>query len=361
VKDFNHFFQAFFFESYFFETKGAYYLVIHTISSYICRWSVEEHTFKLSLGKQSRGMSISKFKYFIPLIMWLLLLSCSKETVLIPDNSPASSFNISRLKIENYVNRLYIDIIGREPLREELLADVNMLQDSALSREVRLEIIRKLMNDDSFREEEGSYKAAFVLNLYNLAKVRCLEGVSDEEIQSEIGIARFGALRDSLDENWNAYFSKLEQIRRYQSMLDSKQLLFEGDIAYHQVFSFAIDNGIYDRINMNTFNFVRAAFDELLWRLPTEQEFQTSFRMIEFSESAVLFGLSGSDKSEFIQILTESAGMMEGMIIWAFQTLLNRQPSPAETYTLLSPYIQNRDIKFVYEEILVTDEYANFR
>jgi len=295
------------------------------------------------------------------LVIIISLLSCSKETLVIPDNNPASNFNISRLKIENYVNRIYIDIIGREPLVGERSEEVAFLQDSSLSRSARLQIIEKLMTDESFKEEEGSYKAAFTLNLYNLAKVRCLEGVSDDEIHSRIGIARFGALRDSLEGNWNGYYEKLESIRKYESMLNSLDLLFQEDIDYHQVFAFAIDNGIYDQINMNTFNFVRAVFDELLWRLPTDQEFESSFRMIEFSESALLFGRSGSDKQDFINILTESHGMMEGMIIWAYQTLLNRPPTPQEIVTLLPEYIQNRDIKYIYSEILVTDEYANFR
>lgn len=291
----------------------------------------------------------------------LMTMSCTKDTIIVPDNDPASTFNISKLKIENYVNRLYIDILGREPLNIELGPEVSFLQDSSLSRTARLQIIEKLMNDDTFREEEGSYKEAFTLNLYNLAKVRCLEGVSDEEIQRDIGIARSGATVDSLEGNMDGYFSKLEQIRRYESLLDSRLLLQSGDISFHQLFAFAVDNGIYDRINMNTFNFVRAVFDELYWRLPTQQEFDASFNMIEFNEVDILLGKSGSDKQDFINIITEAPGMMEGMIIWAYQVLLNRAPTPQEMVTLLPTYIQNRDIKYIYSEILVTDEYANFR
>lgn len=302
-----------------------------------------------------------KTVYFIFLLVIILFAGCQKEVNLIPDNEPLSTFNISKIKIENYVNRLYIDIIGREPLNDELADEVLFLQDSSLSRSARLAIIQKLMTDDSFKEEEESYKAAFILNLYNLAKVRCLEGVSDEAINSQIGIAKFGATRDSLEENWDGYFRKLETIRKYQSFLDTQQELYEGNIQYHELFAFAINNGIYDEINMNTFNFVRAAFDELLWRLPTEQEFEAAFQMIEFNESSILFGQSGSDKQNFIDIIIQSTGMLEGMIIWAYQTMLNRQPTPEEVITLLPRYAEEKDIKYILEEILLTDEYANFR
>ena len=65
-----------------------------------------------------------------------------------------------------------------------------------------------------------------------------------------------------------------------------------------------IDNPIYDVINMNTFNFVRSTFDQLLWRLPTAQEFDNGFAMIEFNQTAELFGYSGSDKNDYIPVQT---------------------------------------------------------
>jgi len=122
-----------------------------------------------------------------------------------------------------------------------------------------------------------------------------------------------------------------------------------------------IDNGIYDIINMNTFNFVRATFDQLVWRLPTAQEFDHSFNMIQFNQTEELFGLLGSDKNDYVRILTESNEMYEGMLIWCYQVFLSRPPTPGEVVTLLPVYIQSRDINWVIAQILVTDEYANFR
>ena len=292
----------------------------------------------------------------------LTLSSCEKsETVIISDNEPVSSFNISRIKIENYVQRIYIDIIGREPLEEEMIENVARLQNDSLRRETRMDIITHLMTDETPRDGDGSYKAAFVLNLYNLAKIRCLEGVADSEINQQIGIAKFGALRDSLDGNWDGYYRRLETIRKYQAVLNSQHQFFDGKIGFHQMFGAMINNGIYDIINMNTFNFVRAAFDELLWRLPTEQEFDASFFMIENEEPRQLFGKIGSNKEDFVDILIHSPAMFEGLIIWAFQIYLNRAPSPAEIITFLPDFLRDKDINYIISEIMVTDEYANFR
>jgi hypothetical protein len=290
-----------------------------------------------------------------------MTLSCTtEELVVIDGNTPYSTFNISDIKIENYVNRLYIDIIGREPLDDELVLEVERLKAGGLKRETRDSIIQKLMTDTTFRENEFSYKAAFVQNLYNLAKVRCLEGVADSEIQLKIGILKFGALQDSLEGNWDAFYQKQNEIRRNQGALDSRQAFYDGLITYHQMYAFMIDNGIYDVINMNTFNFVRSTFDQLVWRLPTSQEFDSGFNMIEFNQTTELFGSLGSDKNDYIRILTESNEMLEGMLIWTYQVLLSRPPKAAEVVTLLPTYIGTRDINWIFAQILVTDEYANF-
>lgn len=290
-----------------------------------------------------------------------LNLTCTKETVVIDGKDPYSTFNISDIKIENYVNRLFIDIIGREPLDVELDDEVQRLKDGGLKREVRDSIIYMLMTDTTYRENEFSYKAAYAQNLYNLAKVRCLEGASDEDIQLIIGILEFAALIDSLEGNWDGYYEKQNEIRRNKAVLESLDALYDGLIGYHQIYAFMVDNGLYDDINMNTFNFVRATFDQLLWRLPTEQEFEHSFNMIEYNQTEELFGDLGSDKNDYIRLLTESNEMLEGMIIWTYQVFLSRPPAPEEVVTLLPEYITAKDMNWVIAQILVTDEYANFR
>lgn len=306
-------------------------------------------------------MMVNPAKTLFLFLLLATLCSCSKDTVVIDGNSPYSTFNVSNLKIENYINRLYIDLIGREPLDIELEAEFESLKTSDLSREVRDSLIFKLMSDTTFRENEFSYKAAYVQNLYNLAKVRCLEGASDEEIEDLLGIASFAAHVDSLEGNLDGYYTNLNEIRRFQAVIDSREAFYNGQIRYHQMYSFMIDNGVYDMINMNTFNFVRASFDELLWRLPTEQEFDEAFNMIEYNQTSELFGKLGSNKNEYISILTESNEMLEGMIIWAYQIFLSRPPTPGEVVSLFPTYRANKDINWVIAQIVVTDEYANFR
>jgi len=170
------------------------------------------------------GFVIRSSSFFL-LFLGLSLMSCSEELVVTDGNDPYSTFNISDLKIENYVNRLYIDIIGREPLDVELEATVKRLKAGSLKREVRDSIIYSLMTDTTYRENEFSYKAAFVQNLYNIAKVRCLEGASDADFELRIGILKNAALIDSLLGNLDGYYLAQYLIKLDEAVLESRQAL----------------------------------------------------------------------------------------------------------------------------------------
>lgn len=291
-----------------------------------------------------------------------LILSCdSRLEEIVPDNNSYSTTGISKIKIENYVNRLFIDLIGREPIDIEQTTEADSLNENNLSEESRLDLIYRLMTDTSFSINEGSYQAAFSLNLYLLAKIRCVEGVSDSEIvQLRLNPLYIQASEDSLSQNWEEYYKKLNEIRRYELLLRSSEDLRLGRIHYHEVYAFMIDNGLYDMFNMNAFNFIRASFDQLLFRLPTDQEYNQAFDMVEYELSAELLGELGNSKSDYINILINSVAMKEGMIRWAFQVFLQRPGTPAEIATLLEEYKVHENINHIIAKIVVTDEYANF-
>ena len=289
-------------------------------------------------------------------------VSCetSSEEV-ISGNDSFSVTGISKIKVENYVNRLFIDLIGREPTDIEQAIEADTLNENDLSEQARLDLIYRLMTDTTFSENEGSYQEAYSNNLYLLAKIRCLEGVSDGQIRSEILNPIYGsAFKDSLDENWDAYFEKLNEIRRFELLLSASDNLQRGVLKYHEVYAFMIDNGLYDMFNMNAFNFIRASFDQLFYRLPTEEEYEKAFYMVEKNLPNEFLGEMGNSKDDYIDILINSEAMKEGMIRWAFFVFLQRPGEPDEVATLLEDYKANNNINNIIAKIVVTDEYANF-
>lgn len=301
--------------------------------------------------------------YKLTFIFFILSLqfACDSPVVeVIPDNDSYSSTGISKIKIENYVNRLYIDIIGREPTDMEQSIEVDSLNENDLSEDIRLKLINRLMTDTTFSINEGSYHQAYCNNLYLLAKIRCLEGVSDFEINQILGIIKSSAQVDSVNQEWEDYYEKINEIRRYELVLNSSEHLRTGKLHYHQMFGFMIDNQIYDMLNMNAFNFIRASFDQLLFRLPTEQEFDQAFKMVEFKLLNELLGETGNSKEDYINIIIASTAMKEGMIRWAFQVFLQREGTAGEIATLLEEYKLDQNINQIIAKILITDEYANF-
>ena len=273
-----------------------------------------------------------------------LACACTKyETVLVTDNDPPVVNNVPAIKIENYVNRIFIDLLGREPLDEEMADETAALREADLSQEARAALIQKLQTSTAAVVGDTSYQHAYYRHLYNQAKVRCLEGVSDLTIEEEIS-----AVTDSL--------KKLKLI----ALLHARSDLQNGAIDIGQFFARMVDNNIYDVINMNTFNFVNATFDNLYWRYPTDAEFNAGFKMVEYNSEETLFGQTGSSKDDYVQIVTGNAELYEGLIIWAYRQLLSREPATAETAALLSGFFTARDFPLVQQTIMVTDEYANF-
>ena len=121
-----------------------------------------------------------------------------------------------------------------------------------------------------------------------------------------------------------------------------------------------IDNGVYDYINMNTFNFVNASFDNYFWRYPTQEEFWAGFWMVENNEPQIIFQQSGSNKTDYIHILISTNEFLEGNIIWAYKLAVARDPSTQEVSNLIWSFAQDMDLKSVQRKIMITDEYAGF-
>ena len=276
------------------------------------------------------------------LFLPLLFLSCLKEeTIIVPDNTAPNINNVPTIKIENFVNRVFIDILGREPLDDEMQTSVEALREAELSDTARMALVAQLQTGTTPILGDTSYQKAYSRQLYNLAKIRCIEGISDERLLNEFGGE---PMADSL----------------LREVVKSKQELENNEITIIEVFRRMIYNAAYDQINMNTFNFVNATFDNLLWRFPTNAEFNTGFAMVESNASGILLGQSGQSKEDYIQIITSSREMYEGLIIWAYQQLLARRPTTEETVQLLNNFIETNDFKIIQQQVMAKNEYANF-
>lgn len=299
-------------------------------------------------------------RYIIPFVLILLCYSCKKDAEIILDNEAPYYAEIPTILLENYVNRMYIDLLGREPLDNEMLNDVQYLRDADVTIESRDSLLYKLQFDTTYIEGDSSYKFAYFHRMYEMIKVRLLEGVSNAYIAQDLYNYYQEYLVDSIAGNMLEANKKLLNYNLLNSVLESELQYYNNEIEISEMHRRMIYNSVYDKINMNTFNFINAAFDNLLFRYPTQYEFNETYLMIEDNTAQVVLGSSGNNKEEFTHIICSTREFYEGVVVWMYGTLLARNPTSEETDILMRKFYYDHDLQWLQRQIMHSDEYAHF-
>ena len=299
-------------------------------------------------------------KYFYITCIIFLIFSCEKDSEIINNNNAPYYSEIPTLLLENYVNRVYIDLIGREPLDQEMINDVQFLRDTDVSLESRDSLLLRLQYDTTYVEGDSSYKFAYFHRIYEMMKVRLIEGASNSYIGSELNTFYNNYIQDSINGNMLDAYKRLLKYNQLNNVLESELQYYHGEIEINEMCRIMINNPVYDNINMNTFNFVNAAFDNLLFRYPTEYEFDQVYKMIDDNTAQIVLGSSGNNKEDFTYIICDSREFYQGMIIWTYNTLLARNPTSVEVDLLMNDFYFSHDYQWLQRQIMKTDEYAHF-
>lgn len=300
---------------------------------------------------------------FLSILALLLCISCSKD----PKNNVEGIKKIPvytetpTLKVENYVNRLFIDLISREPTDSEMVHYVDFLKERELSVEARDTLAYILQFDTTFSKGEGSYNEAYFQWFYEKSKGRFFKELSDDEIFLEdLNQFKGDILRDSLNGDTAAVASTNVEVVKLENVLNSKLNYRYGKINISDMMGYMIFNSVYDFVNMNTFNLVQASFDNLFYRYPIDNERNLAFQMIENNKSVIFMGEPGATKDDYVRILTQSREFYNGMVIWAYRSLMARDPESLEaSYALIELY-QTNDYQKLERQLVSTDEYAQF-
>lgn len=298
---------------------------------------------------------------FLILTVAVVFASCRKEEpVVFTDNDVPPYSETPTIRVKNYVNRLYIDCIGREPLDAEMDNDVSFLEEADLSMDSREMLLDKIMFDQNWIAGDSSYNYAYYFKVYEDTKARLIEGSSDGFLQEEYNLYYFQALADSINGNFLDYQRNLAEASKLSAVMLSREQYRANEITIDEVYSRMMNNSIYDAINMNAFNFVNATFDDLYYRFPTTAEFDNAYVIIENNAPATIFGEVASNKTEYLDVLTTTDEYEEGAIRWVFLSLLAREPSSSEVFELIQDFTLSYDLQTIQQEIMKTDEYAGF-
>jgi len=296
---------------------------------------------------------------FIFASLLLVFAACKPEEIVFPDNPVPPYDEISTILVQNYVNRMYIDLIGREPTDLEMERDVALMEADSLSMEIRLTVMNELMTStDSL--DGTTYRTLYHEKLYTDLKARFLEGASDAILNERYGLARGMAITDSLNGNWEGYAINQANAERLLAVLECPVALELQEIEVRDACARMMWNDVYDQINMNSFNFVNASFDDLYQRFPTQAEFDVSYNIIEYNQPNLIFGFSANDKPSYIEALVWNPEWNEGMVRWQFRSFLARDPSDAEVLEAVDEFDLNNLTADIQRYILQSDEYAGF-
>ena len=297
---------------------------------------------------------------FVILVL-LLFSSCeTNEYIRVSNNEPPSYDGVSMLRIENYINRLFIDLLGREPTINEREQASIRLKQSGLKYKTRDSIITLLQSDTTYRLGDSSYRHAYILRVYDLMKYRFLEGASDPEIAQKLGNIRFGIQISRLNGDSVRVKQLQFEAQKYEKILLWKYSYLGGVDNYPGLCSHLMNNGIYDVINMGTFNFVNAAYDDVLGRWPNQSEFDSAYAIIEKNEPKVVFNRVAQNKSEFINALVDSDAFFEAQVRWWYFQYVRNEIEPTYLYSLLMHYKKDGNLEWVQRNILTLDNYAQF-
>ncbi len=277
------------------------------------------------------------------LFLVLIISSCTKiEDIIVGDNTLPPDYTIENTTIENYINKLYISTIGREPTEAEFTTDFNLLRNANLSQKSREIVIDGILN-----------KSEYSFNLFTLESANILNSVDTAKINERISSYQQFLLvtTNFLDSIYVA--NELERMLTFQNSLTAFYL---GTTTITELYRAMANNIFFDEINMGTENFVVAMFQHFLSRYPTDSELESAKDMVD-DKNATLFFETGNGKNDFLDIFFTSNEYFTGQTNILFNRYLFRNPSSEESVNYSLDYINTCDYKSLQKRILSSDEF----
>ncbi|MEO6166797.1 MAG: hypothetical protein ABIO98_04700 [Chitinophagales bacterium] len=266
----------------------------------------------------------------------------------ITNNAPPPYSGVSEVQLTNYINRLYIDLLGRAPTQNEIENSVEYLESRALSDQAKDTLIQELMNTEDY------YHVFFTLTSADF-----INAADSAAIVYEIEVIKFVHYVDSLNgntQNFIYYQYELNRLYRLQNITVSFR---NGSASLNEYFAAFLDNYFYDQVNMGTENFVKGSFSDLFRRSPTQSELITAVTMVD-NNPAILFTQDGDSKGDFITIVTTNHEFYEGLVIKAYSQLLLREAISQELTEGTATLQESKDYPAFQKQLMKTDEYAGF-
>ena len=279
---------------------------------------------------------------YIWIAFLLIIGACGKNPIIIDGNTPPPDSTIETAIVDNYINKLYISMLGREPSNSEFSNAKNILSE-AVSMESREQLIDIVQSNEDYYD-----------NLFDIYRSDYLNGVDTAELR-ELYIEVYA---DLIENETDPIILDLYHLR-YQNLLELYNLgdyLKNGIINTVEAHKKCVNNLVYDDINMGTENYIISMFQNFLHRYPTLAELNNATIMVD-GEQANCFGVNGDSKSNFNDIFFNHYGYFEGVIIDTYIKLLLRHPNSEEVSFYTINFMSDLSFKNLQKSLLASDEF----
>ncbi|NVK05747.1 MAG: hypothetical protein HWD92_13050 [Flavobacteriia bacterium] len=282
------------------------------------------------------------FKALGVFILIAVTFSCERDVINIVDgNQPPPDSTVSYQQRDRYIERVYITVLGRKPDSAEHANARLVIDQDPWDQTVRYNWLQTTM-----QSRDVSVKR------WDDVRSELLEGVDTTAVGILIQSLET-ILMGSPAEQRPAIRAEIDKLERILFATDS---LHQGVYSVRDLHLHAVNNAIYDDINMGAENFVVSVFDHFLYRYPTQFELDAAKRMVEGFQD-VLFLQNGSTKDDFLGIFFTSDAYAEGQIRYVYLNYLFREPTTTELQTEKARYQIDYDFKALQSRILTSDEY----
>ena len=275
---------------------------------------------------------------------FVLVSSCKKDKeIVVGGNTAPPDGTIANVVKENYVNKSYISVLGRKPSSAELSSGITILGQHNVSAADRNQLL-----DDIFA------KPGYNQRLYDISISTLLNDLDTALITQDIYVFALLLTDPQYQSQWpqiQIEKTKLEDLKKSVTELNS------GAISIIGLHRRCVNNYFYDQINMGTENFVVSAFQNFLYRYPTDDELTQSKIMVD-GQSAVVFLQTGTTKDDFLNIFFGCGNYFEGQVRDLYLKYLFREPTSVEMSDKATIYKNSLDYKALQKAILSSDEYA---
>lgn len=282
-------------------------------------------------------------RFAILLLFLAVITSCKKnELVTVSGNEPPPDNTIPVVKVENYINKTYILVLGREPSSIELETAKTSLLNSSLDSLSRRNFIQSVINAPDFRP-----------HMYDLNKIDLLNNTDTADFTGWITLFSIFLTDSSYIIQWPALQFELD---RMISLRNAYPQYVNGSITLEEVQRRMCNNYLYDQINMGSANFVISTFQHLINRNPTRAEQTSGVSMVD-GNNAILFLTAGSSKIDYLNILTGGNNYYEGQVALMYNRYLQRIPTTVEMVGGTEAFASSGLPTDVLKVILTTDEF----